>query len=80
MKLMATKEDAMRPTTLLSPLIAAERRVIAAEKRHLEIDPGELADAFEIDEEEILDDLQYPADHRAMQRPVDMPAGRNGQV
>jgi hypothetical protein len=38
-------------------------------KRYLELDEKELIGSFEIKEEEILDDLLYPADHRALRSP-----------
>lgn len=63
----------MRTATLFAPVIAAEKRLISAPKRvlpssrrHLEIDPEALIPPVEISEDEILDDLLYPADHRAL--------------
>jgi hypothetical protein len=64
------KENAMRPTTLLAPVIEVERRVIAAERQRFAIAVDELTGGFEISEEEILDDLLYPSDHLAPQRPA----------
>jgi hypothetical protein len=58
MQLIATKEDPMRALSLLAPALEVERR-------YLEVDEMELIGSFEITEEEILDDLLYPADHRA---------------
>jgi hypothetical protein len=60
----------MRPMTLLAPVIEAERRVIANERQRFELDVDALTDGFEVSEEEILDDLLYPADHRAPRRPA----------
>jgi hypothetical protein len=71
MQLIPTKEDAMRAATLLSPLAAAPRGAFAAPRRRLEIRPEELIGAVEISEEEILDDLLYPADRSAPRRPLD---------
>jgi hypothetical protein len=60
MQLAPTKECLMRA---LSPLAPA----LQAEKRHLTLaDQKELIVSFEITEDEILDDLLYPADHRAL--------------
>jgi hypothetical protein len=56
--------------TLLAPVIEAERRVIANERQRFELDVDALTDGFEVSEEEILDDLLYPADHRAPTRAV----------
>jgi hypothetical protein len=41
-------------------------RLISSQESRFEIDSGELARSVEITEEEILDDLLYPADHRAV--------------
>jgi phosphohistidine phosphatase SixA len=63
----------MRTATLLAPVIAAEkrllsapRRVLPAPSRRLEIDWEHLIRSVEISDDEILDDLLYPADHRAV--------------
>ena len=63
----------MRTATLLAPVIAAEKRLISAPRlvlppprRRLEIDRQELIRSVEISDDEILDDLLYPADHRAV--------------
>jgi hypothetical protein len=57
----------MRSATLLAPvtaaerhLVAVERRITAAPRRSIEIDFEELVRSLEISEEEILDDLRYP--------------------
>jgi hypothetical protein len=60
MQLTSVKEDPMRAEALLAPAVAVE-------KRYLELDEEELIASFEITQEEILDDLLYPADHRAAQ-------------
>jgi hypothetical protein len=39
---------------------------LARGKHYLELDEKKLIGSFEIREEEILDDLLYPADHRAL--------------
>jgi hypothetical protein len=66
MQLGTTKEDPMRTATLLAPVSAAERRLISAPTRRLEINREDLIRSIEISEDEILDDLLYPADHRAV--------------
>jgi hypothetical protein len=57
MQLMERKESLMRPLSLLPPAVA--------EDRDLEIDEKGLIGSFEISEEEILEDLLYPAAPRA---------------
>jgi hypothetical protein len=68
-----TKEDPLRTATLFAPVIAAEKRLVSAPKRFLsaptspfEINRADLIPSVEISEEEILDDLLYPSDHRAL--------------
>jgi hypothetical protein len=75
MQLTAIKEAPMRAATLLAPVIEAEKRLISAPGRVLpfpgrrfEIDHEELARSVEISDEEILDDLLYPADHHSLSR------------
>jgi hypothetical protein len=58
MQLTVLKEDAMRAQALLAPAAAVE-------KRYLELDEEELIGSVEITQEEILDDLLFPSDHRA---------------
>jgi hypothetical protein len=58
MQLTVLKEDAMRAQALLAPAAAVE-------KHYLELDEEQLIGSVEITEEEILDDLLFPADHRA---------------
>jgi hypothetical protein len=65
----------MRAATLIAPVIAAERRLVAVERRivgapsrGLDVDFDDLARSIEVSEEEILDDLLYPSDHTAARR------------
>jgi hypothetical protein len=57
MKLTVAKEAPMPTLSSTAPL--------EAERRFLELDAKELIGSLEITEEEILDDLLYPADRRA---------------
>jgi phosphohistidine phosphatase SixA len=63
----------MPTARLLAPAGAAEKRLISAPRRILpaprsrhEITREELIRFVEISEDEILDDLLYPADHRVV--------------
>jgi hypothetical protein len=71
MQLTRTKEHPMRTASLFAadraaakPLSPAPGHVIPAPGR-LELNPEELIRSLEISDDEILDDLLYPADHRA---------------
>jgi hypothetical protein len=73
MQLAATKEGQMRTGTLSAPVIGTQRRltspprrVLPAPGRRFELDREELIRSIEITDDEILDDLLYPADHRAV--------------
>jgi hypothetical protein len=62
------------PTSLFAPIVAAERRLISAPtralpiaRRRFELNWEDLIRSVEISDEEVLDDLLYPADHRALQ-------------
>jgi hypothetical protein len=57
MQLTVAKEAPMRAPSSTVPL--------ETERRFLELDEKELIGSVEITEEEILDDLLYPADRRA---------------
>jgi hypothetical protein len=63
----------MRTARLLAPVSAAEKRLISAPRRILparrgrhEINWEDLIRSVELSEDEILDDLLYPADHRVV--------------
>jgi len=56
----------MRTATLFAPVSAAEKRLVSAPRRRFEIDREELLRSIAITDDEILDDLLYPADHRAV--------------
>ena len=49
----------MRLISLIAPALLAE-------PRYVEIDPEQIAKSIRLTEEEILDDLLYPGDHRAV--------------
>jgi hypothetical protein len=53
------QEAPMRFISLIAPALLAETR-------YVEIVPEQIAGSVEVTEEEILDDLLYPADHRAV--------------
>lgn len=59
----------MRAANLISSALAAEKRLFSRNgsrpAAHLEIDQKALARSIEISEQEILDDLMYPADRRS---------------
>jgi hypothetical protein len=71
----------MRTARLLAPVSAAEkrlfsapRRILAAPRRRHEINREDLIRFVEIREDEILDDLLYPADHRVVRPPEGEPS------
>ena len=53
----------MRFISLIAPALLAETR-------YVEINGEQIARSVRVTEEEILDDLLYPADHRAIERSV----------
>ncbi|HSI79534.1 MAG TPA: hypothetical protein VK919_02675 [Solirubrobacterales bacterium] len=65
----------MTPTALLRPVIAAERRMLAAPRGAFGIRKHELVASVEVSEGEIMDDLLYPAAARPDRL---APAGANG--
>jgi hypothetical protein len=58
-----TEEAPMRAISLIAPALLAETR-------YVELVPEQIARSVRISEEEILDDLLYPADHSAVGKPV----------
>ena len=63
----------MRTARLLAPvgvgekrLLSAPRRILPPPRRRHEINRENLIRSVEISEDEILDDLLYPADHRVV--------------
>jgi hypothetical protein len=59
-RLTNTKEAPMRFISLIAPALLAETR-------YVDINGERIADSVRVTEEEILDDLLYPADHRAVE-------------
>jgi hypothetical protein len=49
----------MRAISLIAPALLAETR-------YVEVDPQQVARSIRVSDEEILDDLLYPADHGAV--------------
>jgi hypothetical protein len=76
MQLTQIEEVPMRTATLFAPVIAAEKRLVSLPGRRFEVDRKELSRSIEISEDEILDDLLYPADRRA----VRSAASENGRL
>lgn len=51
----------MRAISLIAPALLAETR-------YVDLDPQQIARSIRVSDEEILDDLLYPADHTAVQK------------
>jgi hypothetical protein len=55
------KEAPMRAISLIAPALLAETR-------YVDLVPEQIARSVRVSEEEILDDLLYPADHSAVRK------------
>jgi hypothetical protein len=69
-RLTNTREAPMRLISLIAPAVLAETR-------YVELVPEQIAKSVRVTEEEILDDLLYPGDHRVIDGSVDRHRSRS---